>query len=126
MSENKEARERLKELNEIQTRLGKKINKKVLGMIEHAEEEYKELMNKRRIIENDRVKIEKTIKGLDEKKRIALEETWEKVNGDFGSIFGSLLTGAEAKLDPVRGNVESELVGLEVKVGFGGCWKESL
>merc|ERR1712167_218323 len=54
-----------------------------------------------------------------------LEATWQKVNRDFGSIFSSLLPGAHAKLEPPEG-ATSVLDGLEVKVGFGGLWKESL
>ena len=40
---------------------------------------------------------------LDEKKREALEKTWVRVNQDFGSIFGTLLPGTMAKLDPQEG-----------------------
>ena len=47
-----------------------------------------------------------------------------KVNRDFGSIFSTLLPGAQAKLEPPEGMHAWE--GLEVKVGFGGVWKESL
>lgn len=43
---------------------------------------------------------------------------------DFGSIFSTLLPGANAKLSPPEG--QSVLDGLEVKVGFGDVWKESL
>ncbi len=46
------------------------------------------------------------------------------MNRDFGSIFSSLLPGAHAKLEPPEG-ATSVLDGLEVKVGFGGLWKES-
>ena len=40
---------------------------------------------------------------LDEKKRVALENTWRKVNADFGSIFSTLLPGTTAKLEPQEG-----------------------
>ena len=43
---------------------------------------------------------------------------------DFGSIFSTLLPGASANLSPPEGM--SELEGLEIKVAFGGVWKESL
>lgn len=43
---------------------------------------------------------------------------------DFGSIFSTLLPGTTAKLEPPEG--EDFLAGLEVKVAFGGVWKESL
>lgn len=47
-----------------------------------------------------------------------------QVNKDFGSIFSTLLPGAEAKLQPPENETITD--GLEVKVGFSGVWKESL
>ncbi|GMF21420.1 unnamed protein product [Phytophthora lilii] len=115
------ANRRLLELKETQGALSKKINKKVMGMIEKAEQEYQGLMNKRHIIENDKEKITSVIKELDAKKNEALKTTWVKVNKDFGSIFGTLLPGTHAKLDPpTNGNP------CVVRVSFGGVWKESL
>jgi structural maintenance of chromosome 2 len=38
-------------------------------------------------------------------------------------IFGDLLPGNSAKLEPCEG---AELTGLEVKVNIGGVWKQSL
>jgi structural maintenance of chromosome 2 len=49
---------------------------------------------------------------------------WEQVTKDFGSIFSTLLPGNKAKLQPPDG--QTVLDGLEVKVAFGGVWKESL
>jgi structural maintenance of chromosome 2 len=43
---------------------------------------------------------------------------------DFGSIFSTLLPGTSAKLEPPEG--KSVLDGLEMRVAFGGVWKESL
>jgi len=119
-----EASEELKGLESEQASLEKKINKKVLSMIDKAEAEYSELMRKRKVVENDKKKIESVIEELDAKKKTELERTWKKVNGDFGSIFSTLLPGASAKLEPPEGMKAWE--GLEVKVGFGGVWKESL
>ncbi len=102
----------------------KKINKKVMGMIERAEGEYNELMRKRKVVENDKKKIQAVIEELDVKKKSELERTWVKVNGDFGSIFSTLLPGASAKLEPPQGMQAWE--GLEVKVAFGDVWKDSL
>ena len=90
----------------------KKINKKVMGMIEKAEGEYTELLRKRKVVENDKKKIETVIENLDVKKKVELERTWRKVNKDFGSIFSTLLPGTSAK--------------LEVKIAFGDIWKQSL
>ncbi|EQC29079.1 hypothetical protein SDRG_13239 [Saprolegnia diclina VS20] len=118
------AKARLAELKDAQGSLAKKINKKVMGMIEKAESEYQSLMEKRTIIEKDKTKINSVITELDTKKNEALEITWQKVNKDFGSIFATLLPGTSAKLDPPADG--SILDGLQVKVAFGGVWKESL
>jgi structural maintenance of chromosome 2 len=95
-----------------------------MGMIENAENEYKELLRKRKIVENDKKKIQGTIAQLDAKKKESLQETWEKVNRDFGSVFSTILPGTNAKLEAPEGMEVWE--GLEVKVAFGGEWKESL
>ncbi len=114
----------LQSLQNQQAKLAKNINKKVMGMIEKAEAEYKELQRKRTVVENDKKKIQSVIEQLDEKKKAELQRTWVKVNRDFGSIFSTLLPGASAKLEPPEGKQAWE--GLEVKVGFGDVWKESL
>jgi structural maintenance of chromosome 2 len=71
---------KLKHLEEEQDRLAKTINKKVLNMLEKAEQEYQDLMEKKRIIENDKAKIETVIKELDQKKNQTLKAVHEKVN----------------------------------------------
>ena len=120
----KKAQKQLQEAEETQKQLGKRVNKKVIAMFDKAEAEFKQLQEKRRIVLNDRSKIEKVIYELDEKKRETLELVWQKVTKDFGSIFSTLLPGTKAKLEPVEGT--SFLDGLEVKVAFGEVWKESL
>ena len=114
----------LNALKSEQESLSKKINKKVMGMIEKAEGEYTELLRKRKVVENDKKKIQSVIEELDVKKKTELQRTWVKVNRDFGSIFSTLLPGARAKLEPPEGMEAWE--GLEVKVAFGDVWKESL
>lgn len=95
-----------------------------MGMIEKAEGEYTELLRKRKVVENDKKKIEAVIENLDARKKIELERVWKKVNKDFGSIFSTLLPGTSAKLEPPEGMQSWE--GLEVKIAFGDIWKESL
>eukprot|EP00579_Thalassiosira_antarctica_P001246 CAMPEP_0201869280 /NCGR_PEP_ID=MMETSP0902-20130614/2848_1 /ASSEMBLY_ACC=CAM_ASM_000551 /TAXON_ID=420261 /ORGANISM="Thalassiosira antarctica, Strain CCMP982" /LENGTH=1207 /DNA_ID=CAMNT_0048394759 /DNA_START=222 /DNA_END=3845 /DNA_ORIENTATION=+ len=114
----------LKGLQAEQSSLAKKINKKVMGMIEKAEGEYTELLRKRKVVENDKKKIQTVIENLDVKKKVELQRTWKKVNKDFGSIFSTLLPGTSAKLEPPEGMEAWE--GLEVKIAFGDIWKESL
>lgn len=119
-----QAQAELADCEEAQATLGKRVNKKVIAMFDKAESEFKDLQEKRRIVLNDRTKIQKVITELDEKKREALQLTWEKVTKDFGSIFSTLLPGTSAKLEPPEGGTVMD--GLEVKVAFGEVWKESL
>merc|ERR1712085_141068 len=114
----------LKDLQAQQLSIAKTINKKVMGMIEKAEGEYTELLRKRKVVENDKKKIQTVIENLDVKKKVELERTWKKVNKDFGSIFSTLLPGSNAKLEPPEGMQVWE--GLEVKIAFGNIWKQSL
>ena len=83
--------------------LSKRVNKKVMQMFEKAEHEYTELKRKKEVVETDKSKIREVMEELDEKKKVALKTTWEKVNGDLGSIFSTLLPGTMAKLEPVEG-----------------------
>ena len=69
---------------EAQDKLGKSINKKVLAMFDRAEQEYKELMQKRSIVLNDKAKIEQVIAELDEKKKAALEVRGGRRGGRTG------------------------------------------
>jgi len=62
----------LKSLKHEQETLGRKINKKVMGMIEKAEGEYTELLRKRKVVENDKKKIQAVIEELDVKKKSEL------------------------------------------------------
>ncbi|KAJ4459087.1 putative Structural maintenance of chromosomes protein 2 [Paratrimastix pyriformis] len=59
---------------------GKRVNKKVIGMYERAEQEYRDLVAKKDTVEKDKAKIESAIAELDRKKNEALAATWTKVN----------------------------------------------
>lgn len=48
-----------------------------------------------------------------------------QVDGDFNAIFSTLLPGTAARLAPPA-DASSFLDGLEVRVAFGGVWKDSL
>merc|ERR1719377_423011 len=119
-----QSKERYTKISSQQSRLSKSINKKAMAMFEKAEQEYKDLLEKREIIMKDKKKIEKVIKDLDKKKVETLRKTWAKVNKDFDSIFGTLLPFTNAKLQAPPGMDETE--GLEIKVAFNGVWKQSL
>ncbi|KAM7218550.1 hypothetical protein V8F06_006014 [Rhypophila decipiens] len=119
-----ECKATLRNLTERSQGLRRKINPKVMNMIDSVEKREVSLKQMMRTVIRDKRKIEETIATLDDYKKKALQETWVKVNGDFGQIFGELLPGSFAKLDPPEGKTISE--GLEVKVCLGKVWKQSL
>uniref|UniRef100_A0A2K5HSP8 Structural maintenance of chromosomes 2 n=2 Tax=Colobinae TaxID=9569 RepID=A0A2K5HSP8_COLAP len=120
----KEAGQRLQKLQEMKEKLGRNVNMRAMNVLTEAEERYNDLMKKKRIVENDKSKILTTIEDLDQKKNQALNIAWQKVNTDFGSIFSTLLPGANAMLAPPEG--QTVLDGLEFKVALGNTWKENL
>ena len=119
-----ECKASLKNVTERFQGMKKKINPKVMNMIDSVEKKEAALKQMMKTVVKDKAKIEETITSLDEYKKEALRKTWEKVNGDFGQIFADLLPGSFAKLDPPEGKTISD--GLEVKVCLGKIWKQSL
>ena len=92
--------------------LSKKINKKVLSMLESAEQEYSDLRSKKEIVEKDKEKIEAVIVELAQKKIEALK-TWS------GSTTTSLdLDAAARRAREARAGRLPVEEGLIVKVGF--------
>ncbi|NXB94785.1 SMC2 protein, partial [Vidua chalybeata] len=120
----KEASEKLQKLQEHKEKMGRNVNMRAMNMLSDAEERYNDLMKKKRIVENDKIKILAVIEELDMKKKQALDIAWKKVNEDFGSIFSTLLPGARAMLAPCKSN--NVFVGMEFRVGLGKTWKENL
>ncbi|KAF7712398.1 Structural maintenance of chromosomes protein [Penicillium ucsense] len=119
-----ECKSTLRNLSERSQGMKKKINPKVMNMIDSVEKKEAALKNMMRTVIRDKSKIEETIINLNEYKKEALHKTWVKVNGDFGQIFNELLPGSFAKLDPPEGKDITD--GLEVKVSLGKVWKQSL
>ena len=122
-----ESRASLKNVTETFQGMKKKINPKVMPMIDSVEKKETSLKNMMRTVIRDKKKIEETIETLDQYKKDALVKTWQKVTQDFGNIFSDLLPGNNtAKLVPHEGDVERIQQGLEVKVCLGKVWKSSL
>lgn len=119
-----ECKATLRNLTERSQGMKKKINPKVMNMIDSVEKKEAALKNMMRTVIRDKRKIEETIINLNEYKKEALHKTWTKVNSDFGQIFAELLPGSFAKLDPPEGKEITD--GLEVKVSLGKVWKQSL
>ncbi|GFW62534.1 structural maintenance of chromosomes protein 2 [Trichonephila clavipes] len=113
----------LKELEELKEKLHRHVNMRAQNMLSSVEEQYQNLLVKKKIVCNDKITIENVIKELDEKKKTALRDACIRVDKDFGSIFRTLLPGSDAKLVHPSGDV---LDGVEFKVAFGKVWKESL
>jgi structural maintenance of chromosome 2 len=119
-----EVRKTCKKLEEQQSGMKRKVNPKVLNMIDSVEKKENELKTMMNTVLKDKSKIEETIEELDRYKKDALQTTWEKVNADFGEIFAELLPGNYSKLQPPEGQDVTQ--GLEVKVRLGSVWKQSL
>ncbi|KAF5270320.1 hypothetical protein FQR65_LT05508 [Abscondita terminalis] len=120
----KELEKRIRSYQEKRTKLGRTVNAKAQSLFEHEEKQYTLLVKKKGIVESDKNKLIAVMADLDKKKQEALMLAWEQVSKDFGSIFGTLLPGSNAKLEPPAG--QRALEGLEVKIFLGGVWKESL
>ncbi|NXO38051.1 SMC2 protein, partial [Locustella ochotensis] len=120
----KEASQKLQKLQEHKEKLGRNVNMRAMNMLSDAEERYNDLMKKKRIVENDKIKILAVIEELDRKKKQTLDIAWKKVNEDFGSIFSTLLPGARAVL--AASKTHNVLVGMEFRVALGNTWKENL
>ncbi|EMR09778.1 hypothetical protein PNEG_01962 [Pneumocystis murina B123] len=120
----KKCKASLNSLTERFQALKKKINPKVINMIDGVEKKENALKTMVKTIHKDKRKIEDTIKSLEDYKMEALQRTWKKVNSDFGKIFSDLLPGSFAKLVPLDKKTIAD--GLEIKVCLGKVWKDSL
>ncbi|XP_071446433.1 structural maintenance of chromosomes protein 2 [Hetaerina americana] len=119
-----ETRKRIASLTEVKEKLSRNVDSRSMGVLGKVEEQYNHLIRKKKIVLHDKEQIMRVIQDLDDKKKKAVAKAWQQVNKDFSSIFATLLPGAQAKLQPPEGM--DAVNGLEVKVGFGGLWKESL
>ncbi|NXC45171.1 SMC2 protein, partial [Penelope pileata] len=119
-----EAGQKLQKLLPKKSKLENTLNMRAMNLLSEAEERYNDLMRKKRIVENDKIKILATMEELDRKKTKTLYIAWEKVNKDFGSIFSMLLPGAKAMLAASKN--ENILEGLEFRIGLGNTWKDNL
>lgn len=109
---------------ESRTKLGRNINVNAQMMFDHEEKQHTSLLKRKHIIETDQIKLTQMLRDLDEKKKQAVQLAYNQVKKDFGSIFTTLLPGANATLAPPKNMTIVE--GLEIKVSLGGIWKENL
>ena len=83
-------------------------------MSEKVEKEFKDLIEKRVILEQDKLTLNVNMDELDKKKQEALEKCYLCVNEHFGKIFSTLLPGAFAKIQKMEGRDLSD--GLELGI----------
>lgn len=88
------------------------MNLKVEAMSEKVEKEFKDLIEKRSILEQDKITLNGNMDELDKKKKEALEKCYLSVNENFGKIFSTLLPGAFAKIQKMEAKELSD--GLEL------------
>jgi structural maintenance of chromosome 2 len=74
-----------------QQKLEGTINKKVASMISEADRKYKDVQDRKAIVERDKAKILETIEDLDRRKVEALEKTYDQVNTVFGNLYSKFL-----------------------------------
>ena len=88
---------------------------------------YSELERKRATILADKEKLEETITKLDAERNKDIKQTVTEVSKSLGEIYSVLLAGTGARLNPIYDAAQNDaIVGLELKVAFGGVEKESL
>ena len=104
--------------------LAKTVNMRANHLLVDQEKEFEEVTKKRSIVEQDKVKLLQYMKEVDMKRKDELKKAFKTINDHLGSIFRSLLPGSDAKLEAPLGKTIHD--GLEIKVAFGGVWKESL
>lgn len=120
----KEAAKKLETAQEAKKKIEMHINQKAMMMLEREEQQFNNMEQRKHIVDKDKDKITSIIGDLDEQKKKEVKKAWLGVSQYFGSIFETLLPGAQASLIPAQG--DDFLTGLVVKVGFNGMWKESL
>lgn len=69
----------MQQLQSIRENLSRNINTRAISLLDKEEEQYNEMVKKKKIVENDKRKILETIKHLDEKKKETLLEAWKQV-----------------------------------------------
>lgn len=103
---------KIRNAQEKQKSLSRVVNMTIQALLEQQEQEYLDLKKKEKIVLQDKKKLQTSIEELDRMKKELLQKAYQQISRDFGSIFGTLLSGANAKLVPPIG--QTCLQGLEV------------
>eukprot|EP00754_Rhynchopus_humris_P045505 Rhum_TRINITY_DN4971_c0_g1::Rhum_TRINITY_DN4971_c0_g1_i1::g.16219::m.16219/K06674/SMC2; structural maintenance of chromosome 2 len=106
--------------------MGRNIDSNVVIMYETVLEQYRDVVQKRETVQNDKSFVLNTITELNDQKRKTIKETFDRVKLDFCSIFSSLLPGASAELKAEYAEDETIISGVSIRVAMGKSWKDSL
>ncbi|KRT82397.1 hypothetical protein AMK59_3238 [Oryctes borbonicus] len=104
--------------------LSKTVNVKAHQLFEHHARVFENVKAKIADVQKDQAKLKDSIESLDKTKLDLVKKAYTQVTKDLGSILGTLLPGANARLKIPDG--KTILQGLEIKVALGGVWKDSL
>lgn len=74
-----EVTRKMHQLESVRERLSRNVNTRAMNLLNKEEEQYNEMLKKKKIIETDKIKILETIDTLDDKKRETLLLAWEQV-----------------------------------------------
>lgn len=74
------------------------VNEKAIDMYERVKKEYEEIDDKRSELWSEKQEVLDLINQIDEKKKEAFMETFERVNKNFNKLFGELSSEGKAKL----------------------------
>lgn len=106
-----------------QKRISLNLNQNVLHLLKQEEEQHEKVMKRITEIETDKSSIQEFLEKTEREKLIQVEKACKEVNKNFSEIFTTILPGVQAMLRTVDGDFKK---GLDIKVGFGGIWKDSL
>ena len=122
-----EIKNRQKKLQEIDDRLNElrpKINKNAQNHHNVLTEKMTELNVKKDTITKDKDEFKLDTNSMESIKERKYRECFISVNENLTLIFEQMLPGATAKMVPIT--TPKGKMGIEIKIGFNGQWKESL
>jgi chromosome segregation protein len=95
------------------------VNLRALEIFDSAEREYKQLLEKKDLLEKEKKDVMMLMEEIDSKKTVLFTKTLEALQGEFQKIFSQLLTKGEASL--VLENTENPFeAGLLINVRLTG------
>lgn len=114
----------IRSMKERREELDRRVNVEAMRSLAEEEDRANDLDGKRKGLQDDREKLQRTIYEIDTEKKRELENACKKISRDFGAIFSTILPGVTAKLKAID---EDDLAqGLQIRVAFNNQWKESL